>query len=205
MTQDKHLIVFAKNPVLGKVKTRIAVTMGDSQAMDVYNSLLSLTVSNTLVVSSLKWVYYSEFKDSNDVFSSAGFNKRVQVPGDLGIKMATAFEEIFSEYPQGAKVVLIGSDCPTLTNEIIEQAYLALDDHSVVLGPTVDGGYYLVGMKAYFPEIFNDITWSTDVVLAETLAIIHKMQLSVALLPKLNDIDTEADWKNYLSTKLDKS
>ncbi|MBL0110440.1 MAG: glycosyltransferase [Saprospiraceae bacterium] len=97
--------------------------------------------------------------------------------------------------PEYEKILIIGSDCPGITNDIIEQAYTALDFHDVVIGPSHDGGYYLLGMNTLIPELFQHIPWSTDQVLLETIKVLQHKRLLYKLLPTLRDVDTIEDWE----------
>ena len=122
------------------------------------------------------------------------FNKHLQSPGDLGTKMRTAFKENLEAHQ---KVVIIGSDCASLSPEIVTTAFLELEHHDFVIGPAMDGGYYLLGMKQYFPQVFADIAWSTDQVCASTIERIQSIPASYFLLPELSDIDYAEDWEKY--------
>jgi len=112
--------------------------------------------------------------------------------------MNAAFVEAFREGVN--RVVIIGSDCPALTAEDLEQAWRALDTRDVVLGPATDGGYWLIGLREPQSALFERIAWSTSTVLAETIDRAHRTGLRVGQLRQLTDVDTEADWLNYLSS-----
>ena len=115
------------------------------------------------------------------------------------MRMEAAFQEAFDA---GAnKVLIIGSDCPELSGEILEQAFELLDQHDFVLGPVPDGGYYLLGMRHLEPAVFRDIVWSTETVGAKTLEKIADLGKTVVLLPMLDDIDEAEDWKAYLENQ----
>ena len=189
-----QLAVFLKNPQKGKVKTRLAATTDQDFALDIYLMLLNYTAS---VISDLpyeKHIFYSDFIEEN--LFNGPYQKRLQEGDDLGEKMNNAINYLLKE--SGSSVVLIGADCPSITAEIIKDAFKELQHHDVVIGPAFDGGYYLIGMKKDTPEIFQNIQWSTDKVLSRTIFILNKMQLSYTLLPMLNDIDKQDD----LSTTL---
>lgn len=200
MEEQKQLIVFVKNKELGKVKTRLAKTIGDEKALFIYKALLHHTCSVASKVKAIRKVYYTNFIDSNDEFEGDLFEKRIQSEGDLGGKMYTAFRDSFGE--QANKVVLIGSDCYEITSDVIEDAFSALDNHDFVLGPANDGGYYLVGMNALNKSIFENMTWSTENVLLDTIIQIKALQKEYFLLPTLTDVDEEKDLgelKNFIS------
>ncbi len=191
----KTLLVFIKNPVLGKVKTRIAQTAGDVRALQIYLELLRHTREVALSTDARRLLFYSDFINENDSWHPSSFQKFVQQGADLGERMRRAFELAFE---LGAtKAVIIGSDCATLSGAIVEAAFRNLQDHSFVVGPSLDGGYYLLGMNAYEPSVFEAIEWSTEAVLPTTLDRINALKQSHFLLPALPDIDFEADWEKY--------
>lgn len=198
MSQNR-IIVFVKNAIPGKVKTRLARTIGDEKALEVYLKLLDITKVEVLKSEAKKEVWYAWEVGQDDIWSSDEFNKRVQIDGDLGQKMKNAFETSFDEGVD--KVVLIGSDCPTLTSEIIDKAFDKLEKNDVVFGPSKDGGYYLIGMSSFKPKVLEDISWSTEQVMAQTEERASKNNIVLAKLEPLNDIDNEKDWNEYLAGK----
>jgi len=189
------VIVFVKNPELGKVKTRLAQTLGDQQALDIYHQLVAYTRNMLLELEGVKRiVYYSSFIDENDEWYPTHFAKRLQVQEDLGTRIMSAVREVFAEC---SKVVIIGSDCPQLTSDHIQKAFDLLATHHLVLGPSLDGGYYLLGLDSYEPDLFQEITWSTDVVARQTLEKAEAKGLTSCKLEPLSDIDHEEDWINH--------
>ncbi|MEP7108576.1 MAG: TIGR04282 family arsenosugar biosynthesis glycosyltransferase [Ferruginibacter sp.] len=185
------LIIFIRNSIAGKVKTRLAKTMGDEKALLIYNQLLAHTHSVTRDLPCDKFLYYSDWADQNDNWENVRFQKRVQHPGDLGERMSNAFLELFKVGYE--KLLIIGSDCLELNELIINEAFDTLNTKKVVIGPSLDGGYYLLGMTAYFPGIFLDKKWSTSSVLKETLQDLFNSGIKVGKLKMLNDIDEEKD------------
>ena len=186
-----HLIIFVKNPELGKVKTRLARTIGDEKALYIYKLLLEQTFQVTLPVLADKKLYYSEFVQNMDQFNDLVYEKHIQSGDGLGDKMYNAMKHSFGEW--AGKVVLIGSDCFELNSGIIEEAFKALEDIDYVLGPAKDGGYYLIGMKELNLEVFQNKEWSTENVFLDTLLDIKNQEKSHYLLPTLSDVDTEED------------
>ena len=186
------LLIFIRNPELGKVKTRLARTLGDAEALRIYRILLEKTRTAALGVAAERWLWYSDFADLYDDWPNVDFHKKTQHPGDLGERMESAFREAFAAGAQRA--VIIGSDCPDLTGAVLQQAFDALDKADFVLGPVPDGGYYLLGMKQLKSSVFHDIAWSTETVRERTLQKIQAAGLTCALLPVLMDVDTEEDW-----------
>ncbi len=191
---DNALIIFIKNPELGKVKTRLAKTVGDERALAIYKALMEHTRNIALSVSSDRLLFYSQKIHPNDNWSIVDFKKHLQATGDLGTKMKTAFQQAFQDHQ---KVVIIGSDCASLTPAIVKVAFRQLEKHSFVIGPALDGGYYLLGMNQYAPSVFDDIAWSTASVLEDTKQRIKALDLDYVLLPALSDIDFEEDWDRY--------
>ena len=191
----RGIIVFVKNPVLGKVKTRLAATLGDQKALEIYNKLVDYTRGVLEKVgSATKYVYYSDFIDMNDEWPNVKYQKNLQYDGTLGQRIVAAFQETFSTCE---KVIIIGSDCPQLTSSVIEAAFAKLESHNIVIGPSTDGGYYLLGMDNVYPQLFQNINWSTNTVFQETFDIAQKSKLSIHKLKELTDIDFEEDWVKY--------
>ena len=186
-----HLIIFVKNPELGKVKTRLASTIGDEKALYIYKLLLEQTFQVTLPVYAEKKLYYSEFVQNMDQFNDLVYEKHIQKGDDLGNKMYNAIKHSFGEW--AGKVVLIGSDCFELNSGIIEEAFKALEESDYVLGPAKDGGYYLIGMKELNLEIFQNKEWSAENVFLDTLLDIKNQEKSHYFLPTLSDVDIEED------------
>ncbi|MFY0696764.1 MAG: TIGR04282 family arsenosugar biosynthesis glycosyltransferase [Balneola sp.] len=195
--KNKKIVVFVKNAVPGKVKTRLAKTIGDKEALEVYLRLLGITKREVLKVDANKEVWYAWDIGKDDIWEEELFSKKIQIDGDLGEKMNHAFEDSFKNGCN--KMVLIGSDCPTLTGEIMEEAFAKLDENDVVFGPSEDGGYYLIGMSSYKPEVLEGIDWSTERVMEQTVLRAQENEIKLAKLQVLNDIDNEQDWNEYLA------
>lgn len=198
---QNRIIVFVKNVVSGKVKTRLAKTLGNKEALKVYMQLLEITKQAVLQLPVKKEVWYAWNVEQDDLWDESEFNKRVQIEGDLGEKMSNAFKTSFEEGTE--KVILIGSDCPTLTGAIMEEAFNKLNENDVVFGPSKDGGYYLIGMSSFCPKVLSDIAWSTEEVMEQTEQRAKDHNLRLAKLEPLNDIDNETDWNEYLAAKVD--
>jgi hypothetical protein len=191
---ERLLIVFSKNPVAGQVKTRLAATIGDREALQVYESLRSLTQDETARVNATRAVFYSDFIPEKDLFLTAGTETFIQEGLDLGERMQRAFLKGFA---LGFRhIVLIGTDCPELSTFLIDQAFESLTINDVVIGPARDGGFYLIGLNKALPELFLDRRWSTPEVLRESISIVRSHERSYTLLPALSDIDTIDDLKN---------
>lgn len=185
------LIVFTRNPILGKVKTRLAKTIGDKAALDIYTFLLNHTKSLVKNLDCDILVYFTEKIENDLIWSSTRFIKKLQKGKNLGERMEKAFEDTLSKYD---KAVIIGSDLYDLHYQDIQLAFDALDHHKYVLGPAKDGGYYLLGMKKLYHNIFKNKSWGTATVLQETLSDIKGEK--ILLLKERNDIDCYEDIKN---------
>lgn len=186
------LIVFIKNPVAGNVKTRLAGTIGIEEALNVYNFLLKNTLATVDNLTDLhKYYFFSDFIPVTSEWQNGDYHKKIQKGSNLGVRMARAFEEILALHQ---KAVIIGTDCPTLTVTLIEDAFQKLETADFVIGPAQDGGYYLFGMKEFKQEIFEDIAWSTETVYAATTAKINSLKKNFYKLPVLRDIDEWQDW-----------
>ncbi len=189
LSMQPALIIFVRNPVLGKVKTRIAATIGDENALAVYKHLLQHTKDITGGLPVTKFVFYADGVTANDFWN--GYEKCLQCGIDLGERMRNAFEWVLEKGYD--KIIIIGSDCFELDEKIISVAFLKLDEYDIVIGPATDGGYYLLGMQSPFKNMFENITWSSGSVFNETEKQIEQQKLSLFLLPLLNDVDEEKD------------
>lgn len=183
------------------VKTRLAAGLGDVQASEMYRDFVfHLLVRHSSSCDSRELVFSPESRISEfrQILPRA-WDLTPQSDGDLGTRMRRFFEDQFSrtDSPDDAgikhKVIVIGTDCPQLDREIIESALLALDDASVVIGPSTDGGYYLIGMSEMSVDVFTDIAWSTSDVLTQTIARLDERQIRYHLLAPLTDIDERGD------------
>jgi rSAM/selenodomain-associated transferase 1 len=193
------LIIFVRNPELGKVKTRLAKTIGNKKALEVYCDLLSHTMSVTKMGDCDKFVFYDNSIEQSDIWANNLFEKRIQFGIDLGAKMQNAFQELFN---LGYKnCTIIGSDLFDLEVKHITQAFDKLESNDAVIGPAEDGGYYLLGLKKIIPALFSNKNWGTKTVLEDTLKDLATF--SIDLLEILNDIDTFEDLEksNYYKLK----
>ena len=187
------LLVFTRNPELGKVKTRLAKTVGNATALKIYIFLLERTRDISVKVSADKAVYYSVKVRENDIWDASIFQKHQQVGEDLGIRMLHAFKNGFKTGYE--KVMVIGSDLYDLTAETIENAFIALENNEVVIGPAEDGGYYLLGMNSLEEKVFKNKEWGTETVRKDTLEDLKDKK--VFLLGELNDVDVFEDIEHH--------
>ncbi len=191
---SQALIVFLKQPEAGKVKTRLAKDLGAEKALEIYKTLLVHVRAVALSVDSHRYAYFQDHPLELEGWTLPDFTPKLQTGSSLGDRMFKAFSEVLSTNHE--KAVLIGSDLPLITSAIIEKAFLLLDYNDAVIGPAVDGGYYLIGMKKSH-DLFSNLTWSTSHVFQDTIERIESQRLTYALLPVLPDIDTAEDWKKY--------
>ncbi|MEP1486967.1 MAG: TIGR04282 family arsenosugar biosynthesis glycosyltransferase [Algibacter sp.] len=191
---SKNLIItFIRNPELGKVKSRLAKSIGEVSALDVYKILLKHTEHVLHNLDCDKAVYYSVKIREHDIWDPEIYQKHKQEGEDLGVRMQNAFKNGFlSGYE---KIIIVGSDLYDLSPEIINKAFKELDNHDSVIGPAEDGGYYLLGMKTLHPSVFNVKNWGTNTVYKQTIS--HLANHNMYVLEILNDIDTIEDLQPY--------
>lgn len=187
------LLVFTRNPELGKVKTRLAKAVGNEHALEIYKRLLEHTKEVALEIDANRRIGYSELVRANDIWNNTHFQKFKQQGVDLGDRMYHAFAKAFTDSYQ--KVIIVGSDLYDLRKEHIEQAFEALDTHDFVIGPAQDGGYYLLGMKQLEKSVFYQKDWGSSSVYDSTIKDLSAY--TVYTLDTLNDIDHVEDLEGY--------
>lgn len=182
------VIVFVKNTQLGKVKTRLARTIGDEAALTVYSELLKVTEKVVKHLDADIQIHFSKHIENSNW---NGFLKTIQQGKDLGERMYNAFQKGFSEGYE--RIVLIGSDLPDISEKHTQQAFDKLKKQDAVFGPAEDGGYYLIGLSNMHRCIFENKPWSQPQLLAETTTELKQQTISFTTLETLNDIDTFED------------
>ena len=194
------LILFTKAPVPGTVKTRLCPPLTHDEAASLHGSLVLDVIEKaqgltgvTLYVACAPDIAHPFFKVLEGRYSA---RLLLQEGDDLGTRMSDAIQKAFSLGHQ--RVILTGTDLPSLTRAQVSQTVTQLGSHDLVLGPTLDGGYYLVALSRPAPELFRDIAWSTTTVLEETQKKAATLGLSVALLPSLRDLDEIEDLKTFV-------
>ncbi len=187
--KDQLLLIFIRNPVPGKCKTRLAAVIGDEAALEIYKFLLRHTASVTRDLRLTKRVCYTENIQQDDYWDRHIYQKVLQEGNDLGERMLRAFKQGFAEGYD--KIIIIGSDLYDLETADLEEAFRKLDSADYVLGPATDGGFYLLGMKAADPRLFTGKKWGSATVLEATLKDLENK--SLVLLPVKNDIDVFED------------
>jgi rSAM/selenodomain-associated transferase 1 len=191
----RALGIFVKAPRPGRVKTRLAVELGRRAATRLYRRMGRDIVAAAAGVADRTTVWFAPRRGGAAVrrwlAGLAGLEFRAQTGRTLGDRLAAAFAR---EFATGARhVVIIGSDCPDLDARRLRAAFAALRRRDVVLGPALDGGYYLIGLARPAPRLFRGIAWSTAGVAAQTLRRARALGLGWHLLPALRDVDTAAD------------
>ncbi|MDT8445415.1 MAG: TIGR04282 family arsenosugar biosynthesis glycosyltransferase [bacterium] len=191
------LILFTKYPRPGEAKTRLIPALGPQGAAQAHRQMVEHCLKR--LTDPLSWdleVHYGDNTNGQEMASWLGeLSLRAQGPGDLGAKMLTSFQEAFARGYQ--RVVLIGSDCPDLDPSYINQAISALEDHQLVLGPTLDGGYCLIALTGPYSSLFEQIPWSTDQVLSLTLKIAAEEGINTYCCSELADVDEPQDLDRF--------
>lgn len=191
-SNNNLLLIFTRNPELGKCKTRLATKVGDQNALDIYKFLLAHTVDITKDLNATKQVHYSASIWENDIWETSIFDKKLQLGKDLGIRMQNAFKQGFEDGYDN--IIVIGSDMYDMNTIDLENAFQQLSEHDFVIGPAEDGGYYLLGMRIFNTAVFKNKEWGTETVLNDTLNDLKNNTLK--LLPPKNDIDYYEDIKD---------
>ncbi|MGX1931242.1 TIGR04282 family arsenosugar biosynthesis glycosyltransferase [Flagellimonas sp. 2504JD4-2] len=193
MNNKKNLLlIFTRNPELGKCKTRLAAKTGDATALEIYKFLLAHTARITKDLEVEKQVYYSESIWTNDIWDDKTYKKELQFGADLGLRMQHAFESGFDSGFE--KIIIIGSDMYDLAQSDLEKAFEQLEAHDFVVGPAEDGGYYLLGMTSLKKDLFQNKSWGTETVLSNTMEDLKNEK--VFMLPTKNDVDHYEDIKD---------
>lgn len=191
------LCIFARAPVRGRVKTRLAAGIGDGAAFAAHCSLVEGTLARLAripgVVSEL-WLDDAGHAGGLEWARRWTLPARQQIGADLGDRMHRA---LLCCLASGARGLVVGTDCPEIDAGYVQAAVAALEGHDVVLGPAADGGYGLVGVRRPVPEIFGGIPWGSGTVLQDTRAAAARAGASVAELAVIRDVDTAADWRRY--------
>ena len=188
--QRSVCIVVCKAPQLGRVKTRLAAEIGDERALTVYRELLRITLT---AVASPAWDVVIVLDGDASCMPPHPYRCIPQRGNDLGERIVHAMHDV-GVYDRYA---VIGSDTPTMTTQHIANAFAALDTHHVVIGPALDGGYWLIGMREPHAHLFADIPWSTDRVLTRTRERCEEHARTIALLETLSDIDVREDLERH--------
>jgi len=190
------LIVFVKNLVPGKVKSRLALTTGYNSALEIYADLMRKIHDMAVSLPYDKQVAYSDNIETNDIWETEIFDKTVQQGTIIGTRMYKAFSSAFEAGYEN--VILIGSDIINLNSDVIIEAFSKIQQSDLVLGPATDGGYYLIGLKSPVKQLFKNKDWSTNKVFIQTLNDCIDLDMNVGLVPELSDLDKIKDFQ-YLN------
>jgi rSAM/selenodomain-associated transferase 1 len=199
------LIIFSRYPEAGKTKTRMISALGADRAAKLQQEMTEHTLNTAKKLRSCRDIIVEvHFAGGNKQLMTEWLGQETQyipqVAGDLGYKMYSAFERALSLNNQ--QVVIIGTDCPDLNQEILKEAFDSLYKQDLVLGAAQDGGYYLIGLNRIIPQLFENINWGTEQVLNQTKTIAQQLALKVSYLPCLSDVDRPEDlavWQKYKS------
>ena len=188
----KVVALFLKVPVLGEVKTRLAKSLGDEGALMAYTDLVEYLLKR--VAESHIHIHHTPSNPEPMIkWLGDGYSYSAQEGSGLGERLTYAMELEFAA--RAEKLIFLGGDCPYVNQRRLDEAFSALEDHDVVMGPAADGGYYLIGMNRIMPELFNDVAWGTDSVFQTSLEICQKFGFNDVLLPEESDVDDFARWK----------
>jgi len=193
MTKEMPILLFVKYPQPGKVKTRLAESIGAESAATVYKEFVEIFLRRYhLFFSGYCTIYFDPAEEEARIRQWLGesYHYLPQPPGDLGRRLAIGFDRLLE---QRSCAVALGSDSPDLPMETIQEAVEALERCDVVLGPALDGGYYLIGLSRAIPELFDEMPWSAPTLFERTVSKIDELGVSMHLLPPWHDIDRFED------------
>lgn len=201
--KSDRLILFTRYPVSGRVKTRLIPALGPEGSCNLHRLMTEKTLQQLKEFSAFSSVSLEIRFDGGDktlmkTWLGSNLNFQDQGQGDLGVRLERSFKEAFQAGSN--RVVIVGSDCPGLTPEILQMAFDGLADQDLVLGPARDGGYYLIGLRRLLSPLFVNIPWGTGEVFNKTFEIANKLELDPVLLEPLDDIDRPEDlplWEKF--------
>ncbi|WP_341730482.1 TIGR04282 family arsenosugar biosynthesis glycosyltransferase [Microcoleus sp. EPA2] len=193
---SEQLIIFTRYPAPGQAKTRLIPVLGKEGAANLHRLMTQRTIARALSLQNSRQLsveihYTGSSQQLMEDWLGTEIIYHQQSEGDLGARMLAAFQKSFNFGIE--KVVIIGTDCPQLKEQMLAKAFDALNDKDLVLGPAKDGGYYLIGLRCLIPELFDGIHWGSSEVFAKTLAISQNLGLNIGVLPTLVDIDRPED------------
>jgi len=194
--KEKAIIVFARLPVEGKVKTRLAKDIGNKNAASFYNVCADHILSEVRKVKESGvglFLFYSDKNEDGDIKNWVGddFYFHSQLGDDLGTRMLNAFRLVFKEGYK--KIIIVGTDVPDIDSALLLNAFNELNENEFVIGPSEDGGYYLLGMKTLTVDVFEDMKWGKETVFDSTIEKLDNKKARYKILRKLVDIDTKQD------------
>ena len=203
LSQNNALVLFAKAPIAGEVKTRLQPEITPENSARLQEAMIKDSISLMSEINNVEKIIYFLPIEKKYVFEKftdgLPFHLNCQNGVDLGEKMANSFHDLFNK--GFFRVVVIGTDSPTLPKEYISKAFIDLNNADLVIGPSIDGGYYLIGFKEKVLPVFSPVEWGSNKVLLQTEELIKIHNLKLSLLPVHYDIDTIEDLR-YLKTHL---
>jgi rSAM/selenodomain-associated transferase 1 len=205
-TPPNCLLIFARYPEPGKVKTRLMPAVGAEGAAQIYREMAEHTLTQARAVAQLNGIalqlwFTGGNRDALKQWLGTDIAYYPQPEGDLGDRLIFALQAAFAAGHRA--VIAIGTDCPSLDSAVLLQAFEVLTNHDLVLGPATDGGYYLIGLQRPIPALFQNIPWSTAAVLQQTEAVADALGLTRYHLPSLTDVDHPEDlelWRQIKET-----
>ncbi|MBC6430470.1 glycosyltransferase [Nostoc sp. HG1] len=208
--QKQHLIIFTRYPEPGKTKTRMIPALGDVGAANLQRQMTEYTIKQAKELQKISNISVEvRFAGGNlqlmQDWLGLDLVYNPQAEGDLGSRMARSLFEAFES--DATKVIIIGTDCPGVNAQILATAFEKLYTSDLVLGPAIDGGYYLIGLRQPIPELFVNIEWGTAQVFQKTVDIAQKLNLSYVNLSPLADVDRPEDlpiWEQALAREMEK-
>lgn len=196
---SRTLIIFAREPLPGRVKSRLAASIGDRAAAELYEAMLRDVLKTCRKLDGIESIVFWDCEEQALPLLTERYccRSHIQAKGDLGQRMQGALAGMFasgSDY-----CCIIGSDAPDLPLSYLQEAFdlLAAETCDAVFGPASDGGYYLLGLSRLYPQLFTDIAWSTPQVLRQSMAAAESAGIRAALLPEWHDIDTQEDLEKF--------
>ncbi len=201
-TTNAVVAIMARRAELGEGKTRLASTLGAGATLEAYRRLIARTAETAVAARLPATVYFEPEPGDFEVWTPEFFAYDVQPrSASLGARIEGVLRAVLAQAePDCVGAIVVGTDCPYLEASHLTEAARLLEHHEMVLGPARDGGYYLLGVRAPNPALFEGIDWSTERVAEQTLAAAASLNWSVAQLETLEDVDTESEWRRYLRT-----
>jgi len=204
-SDDRCVLLFAKFPEKGQVKRRLSAGLDEAITVELYKNFVLDLLSTLEVLEVEFWICFYPDNSQEKFMEWLGtqYSYIPQIGKDLGQRMKNSFIRAFAKGFRD--VVVIGSDSPDLPSALIKEAFLSLETHDAVIGPSFDGGYYLIGFKVntFLSEVFEGVNWGTGTVFQETLNIFGKARYNTHILPKWRDVDTFADLKDLFQRNRD--
>lgn len=194
--KKKALIIFTRYPEIGKTKTRLIPAIGAEKSANLQRLMTEKTLNSIELLTNIIDVEVNIYfqggnKELMQQWLGDKYNFYPQIEGDLGEKMYSAFKDNFDK--KNEQIIIIGVDCLELSIDILQEAFLALNNHDLIIGKALDGGYYLLGLNTLEKSLFDNIKWGTNQVFYQTMSIVQKLNYITYQLPVLRDVDRSED------------